>query len=320
MCVLLAPGVWGCGGEPRDPPMDPDLFVARDSARIMADLRVLAHDSMEGRRTGEPGNLKAREFIQSAFREAGLREPPGGFVQPFEFRSRRDTAEVVQGANVVGYVPGSDPALGAMILTAHFDHVGVRDGEVYNGADDNASGVAAMISMARYVSGNPFRHNVVFAALDAEEMGIRGANAFVEAGWPPEIAVNVNLDMISRSDSILFAAGTYHYPRLRPLLEAVGDRPPVRLVFGHDEPGVEGVQDWTGSSDHRAFHARGIPFVYFGVEDHPDYHRPTDDFEAIDPEFYLNAVRLVLAGARALDQGLSGPAAVEETVEQEGGA
>lgn len=283
---------------------DPDAFVASDSARIMADLQLLSHDSLEGRRTGEPGNVMAREYILAAFLEVGLQEPPLGFVQTFEFRGRRDTTQVTQGANVVGYVPGTEPSLGAIILTAHFDHLGIRNGEVFNGADDNASGTAALISFARYVVRNPLRHTTVFAALDGEEMGIRGARAFVEAGWPAEMVLNVNMDMISRSDSLLFAAGPFHYPHLRLLLERVGDRPPVLLRFGHDERGVEGMQDWTGSSDHRAFHSLGIPFVYFGVEDHEDYHKSSDDFERIDPAFFINAVRTVLAGIIAMDEGL----------------
>jgi Zn-dependent M28 family amino/carboxypeptidase len=140
--------------------------------------------------------------------------------------------------------------------------------------------------------------------VDGEEMGLRGARAFVAAGWPEEMVLNLNMDMISRSDSLLFAVGTSHYPHLKPILETVGPRPPVQLRFGHDVAGVEGVQDWTGSSDHGAFHDEGIPFIYFGVEDHDDYHHPTDDFERIDPAFYINAVRTVLASVLAMDEGL----------------
>lgn len=289
---------------------DPDSFLAADSARMMGELQFLSADSLQGRRTGEPGSVMAREFVLAAFQEAGLQEPPSGLVQPFEFTGRRDTTQVIRGANVVGVVPGTEPGLGAIVFTAHFDHVGVRNGEVFNGADDNASGTVALMAMARFVVENPLRHTAVFAAVDAEEMGLRGARAFVEAGWPEDIVLNVNMDMVARSDSLLFAAGTHHYPHLRPILERVTPRGPVVVRFGHDEPGVEGVADWTGSSDHGPFHDRGIPFVYFGVEDHPDYHRATDDFERIDPGFFLNAVRTVLASAIALDQGLT---AGEET-------
>ena len=319
-CILfLVVGLTACGGDgpdgnPGEAPRaeDPDTFVAADSARIMEDLRFLSSDSLEGRQTGQPGNVLAREYILAALREAGLQEPPSGFVQHFEFRGRRDTTQVTQGANVVGYVPGTDPSLGAIILTAHFDHVGIRDGEVYNGADDNASGTAALISMARYLARNPLRHTVVLAAVDGEEMGLRGARAFVAAGWPEDMVLNVNMDMISRSDSLLFAVGTAHYPQLKPILETVQARPPVQMRFGHDVRGVEGVQDWTGSSDQGAFHDAGIPFIYFGVEDHDDYHQPTDDFERIDPAFYINAVRTVLAGVLAMDEGLLTPAPGEE--------
>jgi hypothetical protein len=285
-------------------PEDPDEFLAADSASMMDALRFLSSDSLQGRRTGEPGNVLAREFILAAFRDAGLQEPGGGFVQPFEFTGRRDTTQVTQGANVVGFVTGTESGAGSIVLTAHFDHLGVRGGEVFNGADDNASGTVALMAMARYVVRNPLRHTVVFAALDGEEMGLRGARAFVEAGWPRDMVLNVNMDMVSRSDSLLFAAGTFHYPQLRPILETVAARPPVVLRFGHDEPGVEGVDDWTGSSDQGAFHGEGIPFVYFGVEDHPDYHHATDDVERVNPAFFVNAVRTVLAGVIALDEGL----------------
>jgi hypothetical protein len=303
--VTLCLGTGGCAGSP-----DPDAFVAADSTRIMEELRYLSSDSLEGRRTGEPGNVLAREFIVTAFQEAGLQEPERSWVQPFEFRSRRDTTQVIQGANVLGYVPGTDPDVGAMFVTAHFDHLGVRDGEIYNGADDNASGTVVLLSIARYVAQHPLRHTAVFAALDAEEMGLQGARALVAAGWSDEVALNVNMDMVAHSDSLLFAAGTYHYPQLRPLLESVGRKGPVVLRFGHDRPREEGQEaeegedDWTNSSDHAAFHRAGIPFVYFGVEDHEDYHRPTDDFERINQAFFINAIRTVLAAVLACDEGL----------------
>lgn len=296
-----------------------DAFVGADSAEVMAELRYLSSDSLLGRRTGEPGNIAAREFILAAFQDAGLREPGEGFVQPFEFRGRRDTAQVTGGANVVGYLPGREPELGAIVLTAHFDHLGVRpprpgaSGEagvdsIFNGADDNASGTVALLSIARYMAGNPPRHTMVFAALDGEEVGLRGARAFMETGWPAKIVLNVNMDMVSRSDSLLFIAGPFHYPQLRPILETVPARPPVVLRFGHDQPGVEGVDDWTGSSDHRVFHNAGIPFVYFGVEDHEDYHRPSDEFDRVDPAFFINAIRTILAGVLTLDEDFGPPA------------
>lgn len=320
LSMSLFTGVLACGAEDRtllagQVAVDPDSFVAGDSIQILEDLRILSHDSLEGRQTGTHGGLLTQEYIREGFEAAGLTVPPTGFIQPFEFRGRRDTTQVTQGANVVGMVPGRIPELGAIVLTAHFDHLGIRaprpgtpseaEGDsIFNGADDNASGTVAVMSMARYFVHHPPRHTIVFAAVDAEEMGLRGSQAFVDAGWPEVMALNVNLDMMARSDSLLFAAGPFHYPHLLPILETVQGRPPVVLRFGHDQPGVEGVQNWTGSSDHRPFHTKGIPFVYFGVEDHPDYHQASDEFERVNPVFYLNSIRTVLAAVLALDAGL----------------
>jgi hypothetical protein len=80
---------------------------------------------------------------------------------------------------------------------------------------------------------------------------------------------------------------------------------PVKLRLGHDAPGLPPGDDWTHSSDHGPFHASGIPFVYFGVEDHPDYHKPTDDVERIEPGFYVRAVSTVLSAVNALDAALA---------------
>ena len=315
--LVLLSGIWSCQGADGNPApaQDPDSFVAGDSAQIMKDLQVLSHDSLEGRQTGTRGAELAQGYIHAGFVAAGLKAPPAGFVQPFEFTGRRDSTQVTRGANVVGFVEGNDSSLGAIVLTAHFDHLGIRTprpgtpdeaagDSIFNGADDNASGTVAVMSLARYFSLHPPKHTMVFAAVDAEEMGLRGAYAFVETGWPEKIVQNVNLDMLARSDSLLFIAGTFHYPQLRPLMEQVEGRGPVVLRFGHDERGVEGVQDWTGSSDHRAFHVEGIPFLYFGVEDHPDYHRASDEFELVDPFFYLNSIRTVLAAVLVLDEAL----------------
>jgi len=98
--------------------------------------------------------------------------------------------------------------------------------------------------------------------------------------------LNINLDMVSRSEEgVLFASGTRHWPELRPVLESVDVPDGMHLEYGHDEPGT-GSDDWTFASDHAPFHRAGIPFVYFGVEDHDGYHDPSDDFEHITPAFY----------------------------------
>ena len=146
---------------------------------------------------------------------------------------------------------------------------------------------------------------MVFAAFDAEEAGLQGATAFMIA--PPvskeRIALNVNLDMVSRNAKReIFIAGTYPWPQLRAPLDDVARRAPVTVLFGHDKPMpvAGGVDDWTNQSDHGPFNAAKIPFVYFGVEDHKDYHRPTDDAGTLTPDFFGKAVGTILEAVRRL--------------------
>ena len=192
-------------------------------------------------------------------------------------------------------------------MTAHYDHLGVRNGLLYPGADDNASGVAALLAVARYLKTRPLRHPVLVVALDAEESGLQGAKAFLARPPRPvgQLALNINLDMVSRNDrNEIFAAGTYQSPWLKPILDDVQRRAAVKISYGHDRPTRAGGtrDDWTLLSDHGAFHQAGVPFVYFGVEDHPDYHEPTDTADRIDPVFFRNVVEMVLEAVITLDR------------------
>ena len=278
----------------------PQLAIELDSVRLLATLSALAHDSMEGRAAGSAGSARARSFILERLAEAEVDPLGSGFEVPFELREGRGT-----GVNLVALVPGVD-ASPYIVLSAHYDHVGIRDGQIYNGADDNASGTALALELARALRSAPMRHPVILALFDAEEGGLRGARHFVAEPPVPlaEIALNVNMDMVARAAGVLWAGGTFHTPALRPVLEAVANEAPLALRLGHDRPGAPEGDDWTTQSDHGAFHAAGIPFVYFGVEDHPDYHRPTDDFEAVNPADFVAVARTVLAALRALDAAL----------------
>ena len=118
----------------------------------------------------------------------------------------------------------------AIVVSAHYDHVGVRNGEIYPGADDNASGTAALLAIAGLCKKAPWQHDVVFAAFDAEEQGLQGARAFVAAPPIPKerIALNINMDMVSRSATReIYIAGTGYHPPLRQVLEAVAKRSEV---------------------------------------------------------------------------------------------
>jgi Zn-dependent M28 family amino/carboxypeptidase len=204
-------------------------------------------------------------------------------------------------------VRGSARPESLVVVTAHYDHLGVSDGKLFNGADDNASGVAVLLQLAaRFGGSRPPENSFIFAALDAEELGLLGARALVKQLQAEKraLALNVNLDMVSRSDrGELYAVGTHQTPALRAPLGRVAARAPVKLIFGHDRPEL-GKGDWTNQSDQFYFHRAGVPFVYFGVEDHRDYHKPTDDFETITPDFFVRAAGTILEALKALDQNL----------------
>jgi len=177
---------------------------------------------------------------------------------------------------------------------------------MHPGADDNASGVAVLLAIAEVCRTAPFDRTVIVAAFDAEENGLQGARAFVDAAVVPRdrIALNVNLDMVSRSDRReIFIAGTHQTPQLRRLLAPVAGRAALTVRFGHDVPG-SGRDDWTQQSDHGPFHDAGVPFAYFGVEDHADYHRPSDTPEKIAPGFVRDVAALVHDALRTLDAAL----------------
>jgi hypothetical protein len=279
-----------------------------DSERLMAAVTTLADPKWEGRAAGSPGGLAARAWIVDRFKAAGLHPVSGAYVHPFIFARKSITSqEKGEGANVLGMCLGTDQKLPYLVVSAHYDHLGVRDGQIYPGADDNASGVAVILELAAFCQKTPFRHTVVFAAFDAEERGLQGARAFLlKPPLPRErIGLNVNLDMVSRSDKReIFIAGTYHYPDLKTPLEEIAKRAPVTVLFGHDKPVAiaGGVDDWTNQSDHGPFHAAKIPFVYFGVEDHADYHKPTDTADKINRGFFVDVAETILDALIALDR------------------
>ena len=266
---------------------------------LMRDVRTLSSPMYEGRAPGTRGGIRARQYIVDQFRSAGI--GPGGTAAYLQWLTGG-------AANIIGRLEGTE-RLPAIVISAHYDHDGIRNGVLYPGADDNASGVAAMLAIARFFRQAPGRHPLFFVAFDAEEDGLRGSKAFVSAGIVPrdQIALNINLDMVSRSASNeIYAAGTAHYPALRPILEGIQVGPALRLRFGHDRPVPGGSRrdDWTTLSDHASFHAAGIPFVYFGVEDHPDYHQPTDTADRIDERFFGNVADLLIEAVLAFDAAL----------------
>src|SRR5262245_21975656 len=207
VAVLLATAITVAAGG-QAPQESPKSSVI-DSAQLLADLRVLSSDEMQGRRLGTAGGEKARAFIVERFKASGVLPFGVSYESAFSFTGRGNVQE--RGANVVGRIDGKRAARRYIVISAHYDHLGVRNGVVFNGADDNASGTAALFAIAKYFSAHKPENSLIFAAFDGEELGLQGSKAFVKQ--PPVdarlLALNINADMIGRApDDKLFVVGT----------------------------------------------------------------------------------------------------------------
>tara|TARA_R110000868_G_scaffold28686_1_gene107273 strand:- start:14582 stop:15511 length:930 start_codon:yes stop_codon:yes gene_type:complete len=266
---------------------------------LLLNIETLSSNAFEGRRTGTNGAQLAKDYIVDQFELFNVLPLTNKFEQSFAFFRR---GKKYIGTNILGVVKGSEFQDKYIVISAHYDHEGIKNGVIYNGADDDASGTCALFSFAEYLEKNPPEYSVILAAFDGEEWGLQGSNYFVNYPVVPleKIVLNLNMDMISRSGSnTLFAVGTRFNKILKEVILNFKQTGNAKLVAAHD--GEDGLEDWTYSSDQGSFHKKGIPFIYFGVDDHKDYHMPTDDFENIQPKFYIESVKNIISVFNTID-------------------
>jgi Zn-dependent M28 family amino/carboxypeptidase len=246
--------------------------ITIDRGQLLEDLRILSADDMEGRAIGTAGGARARAYILGRFRAAGI-QPIGETLEwPFE-AGRRGIA----GANVAGVILGTKHPRHYLVISAHYDHIGTRNGTVFNGADDNASGTAALFAIAAHFARSKPETSLLFVAFDGEEPGLLGSRAFVRQPPVPrdDILFDLNVDMVGRETSnVLWVSGVRREPGLKPLVEAAARIAPLTLRMGFDDP-ANPQDDWTTQSDQWSFIQAGIPGVYVGVADEANHHRGT---------------------------------------------
>ncbi len=272
-----------------------------DETELLGHVKILSSDLYEGRRTGTKGAERAKKYIINEFYKLGVSKINKTNQQPFTFIYQ---GKEYTGTNVIGLIEGEFPNK-YMVISAHYDHEGIKNGEIYNGADDNASGLSALFAIAEYFKKYPPKHSIILAAFDGEELGLQGSKYFMK--FPPvnlkNIRLNINLDMISRSaNNELFVVGTSENKSLKNIVSNMKQPCNLKIITGHD--GYDDLENWTYSSDHANFYKKGIPFLYFGVEDHQDYHEPTDDFENIHPKFYVDAVKSIISIVNKIDNSV----------------
>ena len=268
-------------------------------------VKTLSADAYEGRAVGSQGGAKARDFLKSEIKKLDVFTSFS--EQNFSFIPDGKTDnEPIQGVNLVGRISGTTKKEGPILLiTAHYDHLGTLNNKIYNGADDNASGSGALFTIAQSFQSTPPQNDVFIIWLDGEERGLQGAHAAVKMEeFKNRPLLNFNLDMVGQNTkNELYASGTFHTPALKPYLKRAALGTGLNLRLGHDQP-EQGADDWTLQSDHGVFHKAGIPYIYFGVEDHSYYHKPTDTFEVFPVEFYEKSLKAIVNTAHILDADL----------------
>ena len=266
--------------------------IVKPEVSIQEDVAFLADDALEGRQTGTVGEQKAAEYIAKRFQDLGLQaKGTDGFFQTFSFKPKTDPHQEVNytvidgdstitGTNVIAII--DNKAENTVIIGAHYDHLGYgAEGSLYrgekaihNGADDNASGVAVLLNLAKRLMKGNINNNYLFITFSGEEMGLLGSNYFVKNPTIDTKKANymINMDMVGRlkKDSTLAVYGVGTSPILKQTLKANNNR--FKLV--QKESGV-------GPSDHTSFYNADIPVLHFFTGQHEDYHKPSDDTERL---------------------------------------
>lgn len=285
-----------------DTPHETNVFIAdwveSDRTELVSEknmlntLTYLASDELKGRLAGSEGEKKAAEFISKAFKTFQLKPFEGkNYTQNFSYEVKMnphqdDSSVKVDARNIIGYL--DNKAAKTIVIGAHYDHLGLNqhhnstlmnsEGQIHNGADDNASGVSAVLELARIFSQNKTKEdaNYVFALFSGEEDGLMGSKVFAEnvKSKYPNVVAMVNLDMVGRlnKDKDLTVGGVGTSPVFGEMIKKYK---PAGFNLAIDSSGV-------GPSDHTSFYLKDIPVLFLFTGTHSDYHKPTDDTDKIN--------------------------------------
>jgi Peptidase family M28/PDZ domain len=277
---------------------------------IQAHVKTLASDSLEGRGTGTAGEKLALSYIQTRWKQMGLKPKGDGnlYTQKFPFKGGvHGTGTEGTAYNLVGYIDNN--AANTVVIGAHYDHLGLGNqgssldanpqNKIHNGADDNASGVAGVIELARHFQTNKVKEstNFLFLCFSGEELGLYGSKYFTDNPTIDlsKVTYMINLDMIGRLDPTtksVAVSGTGTSPAWETLLKSLATE---KLQIKTDSAGV-------GPSDHTSFYLKNIPVLHFFTGSHSDYHKPSDDVEKINFEGEKEILQLIIKLVEKLDK------------------
>jgi Peptidase family M28/PDZ domain len=285
-----------------------------DENRLKSHIEYLASDRLKGRGTGSKEEKKAAKYIAKQFKKIGL-APKGDdatFYAAFSFKQSNDPhgfvapdAPTVQSQNVVGYLDNGAPY--TVVIGGHYDHLGLGhdhnsldanpEGKIHNGADDNASGTAGVIELARYFQNNGVKENTnfLFICYSGEELGLLGSKKYCDN---PTIDLQtvtyaVNLDMIGRlkeDTKKIVVGGVGTAPNFSTLIDVM----PGNIQVMKDSSGI-------GPSDHTSFYLKNLPVLFFFTGGHSDYHKPSDDADKINYKGEMEVLEYIVGMIQRLD-------------------
>ena len=281
---------------------------------LKKNLYVIASDEMEGRDTGSPGQKKAGEYIINFYKDLGISFPKNltSYYQkvPSSYMNKRGGGNLPDSENILAFIEGSEKPEEIIVISAHYDHVGTKNGVVYNGADDDGSGTVAVMQIAKAFqsakkAGNGPKRSILFLHVTGEEHGLFGSSYYSDNPvFPLENTVaDLNIDMIGRDD-IANRGKNYVYvigsemlsSELKIINEAANKKTNnLELNYKYDDP--KDPDRLYYRSDHYNFAKHGIPVAFFFDGIHEDYHKSTDDVDKIDFPLLQKRTQLVFATA-----------------------
>ena len=280
-----------------------------DNFELIEHLKQLSSKTFSGRSPGSTGHTLASNYIVQHL--SPTNENSTSFSEQFQYVHGFNSKV---GLNHLFIKQGKAFKNKFIIISAHYDHLANKSGKVYYGADDNASGTAALLSLKPWLESINTNYTLVLLATDAEEHGLKGAKAFLSGSKvnQKDIVFNINLDMISygKKHKALYVVASRKRPELKTLVEHVNQTSPVNFVFknrlnSNSISSIRSTINLHKASDHYEFHKAGIPYLFVTGDNHKNYHSPNDTFKNINLGFYSNAFESIKNLILEVDQNLS---------------
>nr|WP_090079067.1 M28 family metallopeptidase [Halpernia frigidisoli] len=290
-------------------------FSSIKSEDLKKNLYVIAADNMEGRDTGSPGQKRAADYIINYYKNLNIGHPTEmtSYLQtvPADYMNKKSRGETFNdSANILAFIKGSEKPEEIIVVSAHYDHVGTKNGVVYNGADDDGSGTVGVMEIAEAFNkaakeGHGPKRSVLFLHVTGEEHGLFGSAYYSDNPIFPlaNTVADLNIDMIGRDDAenrgqdYVYVIGSEMLSKeLKTINETANAQTnQLKLNYKYDDP--KDPQRLYYRSDHYNFAKKGIPVAFFFDGIHEDYHKPTDDPEKINYVLLAKRAQLVFATA-----------------------